>query len=284
VHCAFMSGASRQITLRCLGFCGADDSVDPLLLRAISRQHEWVEWGVLFRPDKQGTPRYASDEWVAQLSTVNTGREMRLAAHLCAERLDEVLTGHSEFVQRMHEQVGFQRFQLNATASNGANVGLFGDAAGAARCVASLRAVMLAVPHAEFIVQRNAQTQPIWELLLEQPPSNLSLLFDESMGFGVTAPSWPPPPACDVAFGYAGGLSPGNISEQLLQMEQVAAGRTLWVDMESSLRTGLQDGGDLFDCNKAMACVQHVIKLGLKCSADEPPPPSSKRKRDETLL
>ena len=40
-------------------------------------------------------------------------------------------------------------------------------------------------------------------------------------------------------------------------------GRTLWVDMESSLRTLLKDDTDVFDVNKAMACVQCILELGL---------------------
>ena len=41
-------------------------------------------------------------------------------------------------------------------------------------------------------------------------------------------------------------------------------GRTLWVDMESSLRTILKDDGDIFDANKAMKCVSCVVELGLE--------------------
>ena len=40
-------------------------------------------------------------------------------------------------------------------------------------------------------------------------------------------------------------------------------GRTLWVDMESSLRTVLKDGTDVFDVNKAFQCVTTVIEKGL---------------------
>ena len=39
-------------TLRALGFCGVDDSVDPNLLGIISNSYPFVEFGVLFRPDK----------------------------------------------------------------------------------------------------------------------------------------------------------------------------------------------------------------------------------------
>ena len=39
-------------------------------------------------------------------------------------------------------------------------------------------------------------------------------------------------------------------------------GRTLWVDMETSLRTHLKDNSDIFDANKAMACVRIIIDEG----------------------
>ena len=59
--------------LRCMGFCGADDTVEPAKLKEISEKHEWVEWGVLFRPDREGLPRYASRAWV-ELGSSRRGR------------------------------------------------------------------------------------------------------------------------------------------------------------------------------------------------------------------
>ena len=50
-------------------------------------------------------------------------------------------------------------------------------------------------------------------------------------------------------------------------MGATAPGRTLWVDMESSLRTTLKDETDVFDANKAMACVRCVLELGLEPKA-----------------
>lgn len=38
--------------LRKLGFCGADDSVSPRMLGLICQAYPFVEFGVLFRPDK----------------------------------------------------------------------------------------------------------------------------------------------------------------------------------------------------------------------------------------
>jgi hypothetical protein len=38
--------------LRKLGFCGVDDSVSPRMLGLICQSYPFVEFGVLFRPDK----------------------------------------------------------------------------------------------------------------------------------------------------------------------------------------------------------------------------------------
>jgi hypothetical protein len=84
--------------LSVVGFCGADDSVDPRLLAAISQRYPWVEWGVLFRDDKEGQPRweprslviflykngliselrFASAKWVEELVAVNKTSPMQV--------------------------------------------------------------------------------------------------------------------------------------------------------------------------------------------------------------
>lgn len=258
-----LADTSPKMKLRCVGFCGADDSVEPELLAAISAKHDWVEWGVLFRHDKEGEPRYASSAWLKRLAAVNSSRSMQLAGHLCSQRVDELLRGDASFVRYLHAELGFARVQINATAANNCNVAAFGSDAGAAKCVAALREAFAAVPEVEFIMQRNRETKALWERLLEEPPSNMSMLFDDSMGLGVAATSWPPPPTLEaLKFGYAGGLSPANLVQQLDSMESVAAGRTLWVDMETSLRTKLKDDSDIFDANKVMRCVTAVIQSG----------------------
>jgi len=259
--------------LRCLGFCGADDSVEPSLLGAISAQHPWVEWGVLFRKDRAGLPRYASSAWLERLGEVNAKRTMRLAAHLCSCRVDELLRGETAFIAQLHDDVGFRRVQINATAANGCDVSLFASDAQAETCVTALRNACEALPHVEFIVQRNRETRPLWERLLNETPANMSMLFDDSMGLGVSTTSWPAPPSTTsgLRFGYAGGLSPVNLAQQLALIETTAPGRSLWVDMESSLRTLLKDDSDIFDANKAMACVRCVIDEGFEPSSSETP-------------
>jgi hypothetical protein len=58
-------------SLRYMGFCGVDDSVEPELLHMISAFYPWVEWGMLFRSDKEGHPRYPTWEWSKRLAEPN---------------------------------------------------------------------------------------------------------------------------------------------------------------------------------------------------------------------
>jgi len=272
-------------TLRVLGFCGVDDSVEPELLAAVSTRYEFIEWGILFREELNGTSRFASKPWLQRLSRVNNGRQMRLAGHLCSSRCEEVLKGDSSFVRSAHEELGIGRFQINATAANHVDMALV-DPESAAR----LRAVMAEMPQVEFIIQRNAETRPLWEALEASGhglPPNMSYLFDESKGTGVVAAEWPEPPRRQdsggggggvfVPFGYAGGLGPATLEAQLIKMANktdkaahAAAGDSgggdcseihMWVDMESGLRTAMADGTDVFDVNKAMRCILIVESL-----------------------
>ena len=61
-------------------------------------------------------------------------------------------------------------------------------------------------------------------------------LFDMSGGNGVLPNTWPQP--IDKLFcGYAGGLGPENLKEQLKAIEDVVGDKEIWVDMESNIRT-----------------------------------------------
>ena len=64
---------------------------------------------------QEGEPRYASKEWIENLSRVASMSDghMTLAAHLCGARVNEVLDG------------GFRRIQINATAVNGVDTSNF---------------------------------------------------------------------------------------------------------------------------------------------------------------
>ena len=113
---------------------------------------------MLFREGMEGTPRFPSSAWLDDLRGVNARRDMHLAAHLCGPAVEAVLRGESAFVEQLHRDYGFDRFQLNATAANGAG-GSMGarEFDGVARCAA-------AVPHVEFILQQNDVTDALFNM------------------------------------------------------------------------------------------------------------------------
>jgi hypothetical protein len=278
-----------------MGFCGADDSVNAEHLQLLSIHYPWIEWGFLFRPDLEGTPRYATMAWVNHLCKINqdTGGTMRLAGHLCGSRCQEVLDGNFSFVAELATK-GFGRVQVNATKANNVTV----NQHDLAKVASNLKMCIESVPEVEWIFQLNDETSGIWDqlcalcttssskslkaptLALKMPdsstssmPVNLSCLFDASCGLGKVAAEYASPFTVgtqDIPCGYAGGIGPDNILQVLGNVTNASAGKAVWIDMESSLRVKIVDGvnpagvgggggvgavRDCFSVEKCMACV-----------------------------
>jgi hypothetical protein len=70
-------------------------------------------------------------------------------------------------------------------------------------------------------------------------------LFDLSHGAGVLPEKWPDP-IKGLNCGYAGGLCPINVADQLAIIEKKAVGES-WIDAETKL---FSQRGDLFDLEK----------------------------------
>lgn len=279
--------------LRAVGLCGVDDSVHPKQLVMYAHLYPFLEFGVLFRPDKEGQPRYPTPDWVRRLSKAvklrnehehkhehnhnTTPHRMKLAAHLCERRVDEVLRGDDAFVQQLQEW-GFGRVQINATAVNGVDTSVFEHPE--QPFVRGFLSVAAKHPNLEFILQQNEETRPLWEGVLEhcgdEFPDNVSMLLDESKGTGVLPNHWPPipplTPCCSI--GYAGGIGPGNITSVFDAIEAAndtglnttadasnkqtnGDFRGIWIDMESSLRSET-NGRDVFDLEKCFRVVMAV--------------------------
>jgi hypothetical protein len=254
------------VQLRALGFCGVDDSIAPEQFAAYSCDYPWIEWGVLFRPDKEGTPRYASTRWVQRLAEIKKQYPiMKLAAHLCERRVNDLLKGKRDFIEQV-QAWGFGRIQINATAVNGV------DTSHLAEQVPNVLQVMQSFPELEFILQRNDETEPLWQGILDDEtaspvgrlPDNVSMLLDESKGTGVLPTSWPTPPS-HYQIGYAGGLGPDTIVETLPRIMEAASGThdSIWIDMESRLRSKTPHY-DVFSLAKCHQVNIAVCQAGLK--------------------
>jgi hypothetical protein len=276
------------------------DTIAPEFLQLLSTHYTWIEWGFLFRPDLEGTPRYPTAAWVDRLVKVNreAGSFMRLAGHLCKSRCQEILSGDYTFVKSLATR-GFGRVQVNATVANG----VFVDPSKIDEYVANIRICIQAVPEVEWIIQANEETKPIWERLVVPIaqsagasttmylPSNMSILYDASCGKGELATSYPQPLTIStttssnaagegsgsssgvihVPCGYAGGMGPSTIHSVLTALRDSTNGTRVWVDMESRLRTLTVSAAgaepvDIFDINKCYECVQIGVQFGLPVS------------------
>lgn len=230
---------------------GADDGIDPIDLLSIGREFPFVEWGILISKTKVATPRYPSFDWIAKLKSAvvsHTG-DVKLAAHVCGQWTKAMLLGN----MTIHEdQPGlldlFQRIQLNFNAQST----LFEDH----------------FPHKlpmfrEHIFQIGARGgSPQMDCAFEKLPSGTcgtwAALFDRSGGNGISPKEWPKP-LPNIFCGYAGGLGPENIAEELGRISEVVPeGEPIWLDMESKIRTD-----DKFDLTKVRACLQTVKDSGF---------------------
>lgn len=99
-----------------------------------------------------------------------------------------------------------------------------------------------------FIAQYHEDSSALTDEYLKEN-NGIQLLFDDSKGRGQSPDSWPKLKTAQgtpLFCGYAGGINPSNIAEQLPLIEEAAAGHPYWIDMETGVRTHNQ-----FDLEKA---------------------------------
>ncbi len=236
----------ESMKIKAVTMTGADKSVSPDALFALSEKYPYVEWGILFASQDVDAPRFPSYGWIGKLLE-EAPKSLRLCAHLCGPWVGEALTGEplspliTDFPQ-------FQRVQLNTHGSR--------------RWKAYQEPKWaLTLPHdKQIIFQVDGENVKVSEWVARGYGVPL---FDTSSGAGVTpdrlGEQWPTPMGgyC----GYAGGLGPLNILEQLGQIEQVVGDRTIWIDMETRVRSNKDK---LFDLEKVETVLKAVEPYILK--------------------
>lgn len=232
---------------------GPDDSIDPKDLIAISKEFPFVEWGILFSQSQQGSARFPHLAWVEAYCKIARENNFRSAAHLCGKDVRALVLDCelawwrrlNEMHQGTHIQIAnaFQRIQLNFHAETHKPHPAFLD---------KLSRLPLS-----FILQMDGVNETILAQAIEQGISNVYPLFDLSGGAGIVPESWPV--AIEGLYcGYAGGLGPDNIESEIGRIAEAAKGRTIWIDMETKIRS---DNDKRFDLDKVVACLQIAKKF-----------------------
>lgn len=255
-----------QATLDRVTITGADDSIKPADLLPLTAEFPFVEWGVLASENNTlvacGHPRYPSPGWIKELQAL---AELlpRLAMHINGNWVRDLLIGGDGGVPRwLFDR--FARVQLNFHGQE-------------SPCIreAFVEALKRTFPGKELIFQLDdsgggTYLEAAAEAIGEGAVSSCVGLFDTSGGAGILPGEWSRPlyiehlPEGDrfTYHGYAGGLGPDNLAEQLPLILAAASNEgagsgtqpgRIWIDMETRVRS---DEDQLFDLAKVRRCLE----------------------------
>jgi len=211
-----------------LTLTGVDEFTDVAALGGIT-----AEFGLLYSPTAQDKPRYPRWEFIRDVVSTLA----YTALHVCGRGREEVLSGKLNLAP-------FGRVQVNGKLTE-----------------PELLRLHQLYPETRFIAQWNHKSgldpSPV-----AIPPHRYALLIDGSGGRGKLPDNWLAPSSMR-SVGFAGGLGPDNLEEQLPKILKNAR-PGWWIDMEQKLR----DEEDRFCPDK---CYQ-VHELFRKLAAPQPLP------------
>jgi hypothetical protein len=226
---------------------GADESVTPEALLRLSQAYPFCEWGILVSATRQGQPRFPSQRWIQALQALAIPARLPLALHLCGRWVTDLLCGHN--VLNPDLLGGFRRIQLNFASQPRP---LSYDAQ-------LFAAALLPWKRRQLIFQVGPQQgEDYLEDVGEwgEEPLNCVPLFDASHGTGARASFWPQVMGCREAYplyGYAGGLGPTTLDQELPRIAQAAGDASTWIDMEMGVRSA---DGQRLDLAKVLDCLE----------------------------
>ncbi|MHB8564640.1 MAG: hypothetical protein ACYDDA_11995, partial [Acidiferrobacteraceae bacterium] len=225
---------------------GIDETLRSEDLWAIARTTPFLEWGALYSPARAGQPgRYPSRERLIRWLT-DAPAEIAISLHLCGRAVPDLW--HEEpmvmaLVALVRSRGGRIQLNVNAHKRPEAHTWVMG--------------LLSRYPDLTIITQHH-QANTILSAGLPRAP-NHRLLWDASGGRGQARDHWPPPVPQFIT-GYAGGLGPQNIAQELPRIAAAADGHPYWIDMEGALRVP-SGSSDRMDLDKAVAVLRTVDLL-----------------------
>lgn len=235
---------------------GADDKTDPRRLLRLSLEFPFVEWGILLGNGVTakgghgfGFRRFPSHSWIEVLVELARHREqtLNLSLHLCGPFMRGAIDRGDEIVRELvspHIWNAAQRIQLNFH--------------GVAHKVDPLQmAKHVHFSGKSWIFQLDGVNNDVFLAIAEQT-AMASPLFDRSGGNGIVPASWPKgiSPYC----GYAGGLGPHNLEEEISRIRAAVTGsQRVWIDMETYVRSDADRYLDIDKVREALKICQKYV-------------------------
>ncbi len=210
---------------------GADDGTLPANLYALSLVYPFVEWGILLSKNNEGNPRFPSSVWL-QNFFIDKPSDVRVSGHICGRWVRDIVNGGIEFANQKEALLPFfDRFQLNFHAEPHRIINVDNYLYALDYLVASR--------NQQVIYQRDEVNDSLFFHARGQPAKRMDIdavpLYDISGGRGILPKEWPAPEGkyC----GYAGGLSPANLQNEIKKLSEVAGEHQIWIDAETHLRS-----------------------------------------------
>lgn len=226
-------------------FTGVDEETSLSDIISLSNSYPIIEWGFLFSPKQQGQPgRYLSTKNLLKIFEI-LPVEVKVALHFCGSGTYNLLNENLEeldLLKAITKRNG--RIQLNFNQTK------------KPINIENLKKLILSEPKTTFITQHNQSNNLLWNNFIDLP--NYAILFDSSGGNGISCNEWPKP--LPVSCGYAGGLGPNNIKEELQKISSVVAKTTIWIDMENKLRNLDKNGIDWLNIEFCEQCIRQISK------------------------
>ncbi|TAN03109.1 MAG: hypothetical protein EPN36_14015 [Rhodanobacteraceae bacterium] len=210
---------------------GADERTDLGALEALVAEHGELEIGLLYSEKPEDRPRYPSLRWIEKITTRLPGV---CALHVCGVGARDALK-NGTLSAVLHN---IRRVQVNGHVEPG-------------------EIAPIAMQFPIVVMQwQPGRDNPDLESAIARAELFAGLghqwLVDGSGGRGRLPGSWFRPSG-PRPVGFAGGLGPETLADELPKIAAVAHGHW-WVDMEQSLRT--DDWFDLDRCRAALAAAE----------------------------
>ncbi len=233
--------------LKNVTFTGADNKIDYTNLFELSARYPFIEWGILWYPEKMGKKRYPTRQWIKDFIEEKP-RDVNISLHICGnEAYNFTRVWNMEVWDYLN---GVHRVQLNFPDNKMHldTVLLLMDKHNRFDLRYAINRFHALDPGRYVIIQANAGNKILNACLEEQP--SVEFLFDESRGNGKFITEYPQPISRKFN-GYAGGITPDNVLGILHNINNIVPqDAEIWIDIESGVRND-QDEFDL----KAVECV-----------------------------
>ena len=229
---------------------GPDNSINPTDLISLTKEFPFVEWGILYSASSMGSNRFPNADWLHELRSMSRREHLPLSLHLCGQYVRRILVGDDPQDVWTFIDV-FDRVQLNFHAEK--------NICNPKACHGTLLRLS---DHGqrEFIFQIDGErgNQHLKAIQEEGDDFRSFGLFDVSGGAGILPRDWPAPllmldDGTPDYHGYAGGLGPDNLAEQIPLIAKAANGCRFWIDMETHVRS---HNDRIFDLEKVRRCLE----------------------------